>query len=148
MNANGAVLLVEDDPTDVYLMERSFRQTEIQQELLVVKNGVEAIEFLSHANSSTENEGSNLPRLILLDLKLPLKSGLEVLRWMREQAVIRQIPVIVFTSSLDRGDIDGAYDAGARGYFLKTGSLDTMRKLVVLWRDYWLILGQVSPALE
>jgi CheY-like chemotaxis protein len=147
MNTKGAVLLVEDDPTDVFLMERSFQKTEIQQELLVVNNGVEAIEFLSHANSSTD-EGSHLPRLILLDLKLPLKSGLEVLKWMREQAVIRQIPVIVFTSSVDKGDIEGAYDAGASGYFLKTGSLDTMRKLVVLWRDYWLVLGEVSPTLD
>jgi DNA-binding NarL/FixJ family response regulator len=60
--------------------------------------------------------------------------------------VIRRIPVIVFTSSLDRSDVNSAYDLGANGYFLKTGSLDKMRQLGVLWRDHWLVHNQ-SPDL-
>ena len=63
---------------------------------------------------------------------------------MRTHALIKRIPVIIFTSSLDRGDIDQAYECGVSGYFLKTGSLASMRQLVVLWRDYWLVHGEIS----
>jgi CheY-like chemotaxis protein len=67
---------------------------------------------------------------------------------MRQQAFTRQMPVILSTSSVDNGDIEGAYEAGASRYFLKTGSLKTMRQLVILGRDYWLVLGEVSPVLR
>jgi len=146
MNANSSILLVEDDSTDVFLMERTFAKAEIAQKLLVAKNGVEAIELLSSVDTTAPSE--ELPRLVVLDLKLPLKSGLEVLQWMRDQKLIKRIPVIVFTSSLDRGDINCAYDYGANGYFLKTGSLDKMRELVILWRDYWLVQGKEPEYFE
>jgi CheY-like chemotaxis protein len=81
MNASGAVLLVEDDATDVFLMERAFKQTEIIQPLFVAKDGIEAVDFLTKAHASTDLDKYPMPRLILLDLKLPLKSGLEVLKW-------------------------------------------------------------------
>jgi CheY-like chemotaxis protein len=148
VNAAGTILLVEDDPTDVLLLERSFRQTEVAQEILVVQNGMEAIDFLTKAEISRQTTQQPLPRLIFLDLKLPLKSGLEVLSWIRSQATIKRIPVIVFTSSLDRGDIEGAYEFGASGYFLKTGSLETMRQLAVTWRDYWLTHAQSADDLS
>ncbi len=137
MSPNDSILLVEDNATDVFLIERSFTKAAIKQKLLIAKNGVEAIELLSRNNIDVPK--NKLPRLVVLDLKLPLKSGLEVLQWMRNQSLVKRIPVIVFTSSLDRGDINGAYDYGINGYFLKTGSLQKMHELVVLWRDYWLI---------
>jgi CheY-like chemotaxis protein len=139
MKAIGPVLLVEDDPTDIFLMERSFAKAGITHELCVARNGAEAIQFLTQADTFDLAGDKSLPCLVVLDLKLPLKTGLEVLHWMTQQAVIKRIPVIVFTSSLDRGDIKGAYDSGANGYFLKTGSLSKMGELVALWRDYWLI---------
>jgi CheY-like chemotaxis protein len=135
MSENDSILLVEDDQTDVFLLKRSLAKAEITQKLLIANNGVEAIELLSRANLNASL--GELPCLVVLDLKLPLKSGLEVLRWMRGQSLIKRIPVIVFTSSLDRGDINGAYDCGVNGYFLKTGSLDKMHELVSLWRNYW-----------
>lgn len=147
MSANSSILLVEDDTTDVFLMERTFAKAEITQKLLIAKNGVEAIEFLSQADAAGPAENI-LPCLVVLDLKLPLKSGLEVLHWMRSQSVIKRIPVIVFTSSLDRGDINSAYDYGVDGYFLKTGSLEKMRELVTLWRDYWLFHGESPDLIE
>ncbi len=67
---------------------------------------------------------------------------------MRDQDLIKRIPVIVFTSSLDRGDINCAYDYGVNGYFLKTGSLEKMRDLVILWRDYWLVQSKEPDYLE
>jgi CheY-like chemotaxis protein len=140
MSANDSILLVEDDQTDIFLMERSFAKASITQKLLIAMDGAEAIEFLSRAE--TNHAQFDLPCLVVLDLKLPLKSGLEVLRWMKDQSVIKRIPVIVFTSSLDRGDINGAYDRGADGYFLKTGSLEKMQTMVTLWRDYWLLHGE------
>jgi CheY-like chemotaxis protein len=146
MNASGAVLLVEDDATDVFLMERAFKQTEIIQPLFVAKDGIEAVDFLTKAHASTDLDKYPMPRLILLDLKLPLKSGLEVLKWIREQPLIKRVPVIIFSSSMDRSDVNGAYDLGANGYFMKTGSLETMRKLVILWRDCWLT-NSVTPDL-
>ncbi len=148
MIQGGSILLVEDDPTDVFLIERTFAKVKITQELLIAKNGVEAIQFLSQADSARLlGKQEALPCLVLLDLKLPLKSGLEVLHWMREQSMIKRIPVIVFTSSLDKGDINGAYDNGVSGYFLKTGSLAEMYAIGKLWRDYWLIHNQ-SPTLS
>ncbi len=146
MSANDSILLVEDDLTDVFLMERTFARAEVTQKLLVVNNGVEAIEVLSRVDTSLAI--SELPCLIVLDLKLPLKSGLEVLQWIRAQSLIKRIPVIVFTSSLDQGDINGAYDCGANGYFLKTGSLVKMQALVAIWRDYWLINGKTPDFTE
>jgi PAS domain S-box-containing protein len=101
---------------------------------------------LKERNAELQDFCYPMPRLILLDLKLPLKSGLEVLQWIREQPLVKRIPVIVFSSSLDRSDVNGAYDLGANGYFLKTGSLETMRKLVILWRDCWLT-NSVAPDL-
>ena len=142
MKANGAILLVEDDSTDIFLMKRMFAQAQITQQLFVAVNGTEAINFLINADASHHPDKNPLPQLILLDLKLPLKSGLQVLEWIRGQPLIKRIPVIVFTSSLDRSDVNGAYDLGANGYFLKTGSLETMRELVALWRDHWLIHNQ------
>ena len=146
MNSLGSILLVEDDPTDVFLMERSFAKAEIRHKLCIAKNGAEAIEILSRADTCDPEKEEPLPCFVVLDLKLPLKSGLEVLKWMRDQALIKRIPVIVFTSSLDRGDINGAYDFGANGYFLKTGSLAKMKELAVLWRDYWLVHNE-APVL-
>jgi CheY-like chemotaxis protein len=148
MNAHGPVLLVEDDPTDVFLMERSFAKAQIPHELCVARNGEEAIEFLTRADTTNPESGTPLPCLIVLDLKLPLKSGLEVLRWLQGQDLIKRIPVIVFTSSLDRGDVNGAYDCGANGYFLKTGSLVKMEELVRVWRDYWLLHNEAPDLLE
>lgn len=142
MKSNGAILLVEDDSTDVLLFERMFAKAQIAQQLFVATNGMEAIDFLTKADGSHHPEKNPLPQLILLDLKLPLKSGLEVLKWIREQPVVKRIPVIVFTSSLDRSDVNGAYDLGANSYFLKTGSLEKMYQLVVLWRDHWLVHNQ------
>jgi CheY-like chemotaxis protein len=142
MKSNGAILLVEDDSTDILLMERMLAKAQISQQLFVALNGVEAIDFLIKADASHHPDKNPLPRLILLDLKLPLKSGLEVLKWIREQPLLKRIPVIIFTSSLDRSDVNGAYDLGANGYFLKTGSLEKMREIVVLWRDHWLVHNQ------
>jgi CheY-like chemotaxis protein len=142
MKSNGTILLVEDDSTDVLLMKRMFVKAQITQQLFVAVNGMEAIDFLSKADGSHRPDKDPLPQLILLDLKIPLKSGLEVLKWIRQQPVLRRIPVIVFTSSLDRSDVNGAYDLGANGYFLKTGSLEKMHQLVVLWRDHWLVYNQ------
>jgi len=142
MKSTDTILLVEDDSTDVLLLERMFRQVQIPQRLFVAVNGMEAIDFLIKADASHDPDKNPLPQLILLDLKLPLKSGLEVLQWKREQPVLKLIPVIVFTSSLDRSDVNSAYDLGANAYFIKTGSLEKMRELVVLWRDHWLVQNQ------
>jgi len=139
MKSNNAILLVEDESTDVLLMERMLAKAQVAQQLFVAENGMEAIDFLVKADGSHHLDKNPLPQLILLDLKLPLKSGLEVLKWIREQPVLKRIPVIVFTSSLDRSDVNEAYDLGANGYFLKTGSLEKMREIVVLWRDHWLV---------
>ena len=146
MNSEETILLVEDDPTDVFLMERTFANIGITQELRIVKDGVEAIDYLARAEADSRLNYKSLPSLIVLDLKLPLKSGLEVLSWIQSKTIIRRIPVIVFTSSLDRGDINSCYDRGISGYFLKTGSLTKMRELVTVWRDYWFVHGRMPTS--
>jgi CheY-like chemotaxis protein len=133
-----SILLVEDDENDIFLLKHSFQEAGIHNRLDVTTDGLEAISFLSGHGQYADRQLWPMPSLILLDLKLPRKSGLEVLQWLREEAKLDWLPVIVFTSSLQRADIENSYRLGANSFVVKPSDIDARIKLASLIKEYWL----------
>jgi CheY-like chemotaxis protein len=115
------VLYVEDDENDAFFMERAFQLAEIGNLLRIVKSGQLAIDYLSGIGKLGGPEERLSPCLVLLDLKMPLLSGLDVLDWIRATPSTNTIPVVMFTSSNQNKDIHQAYLRGANGYLIKPG---------------------------
>ena len=126
------ILHVEDNPDDVMLMNLAFNRAGISARLQVVSDGDAAITTLEQ---SALNGGA--PVCVLLDVKLPRVSGLEVLAWIREQPHLRRLPVILLTSSSQTADINRAYDLGANSFLVKPPDLDSLTQLVKTVAHYW-----------
>ncbi|MGH7995907.1 MAG: response regulator [Opitutaceae bacterium] len=138
MNAPCDILLAEDDESDVFLIERAFREVELPQRVSFVRDGQEAIELLAGFEAVPDDR---LPALVILDMKMPRRSGVEVLRWIRAQRATRCIPVFMFSSSERREDIEQAYAAGANAFIVKPPSLDERRE-VARFIKQWLKLNR------
>ncbi len=142
------VLLVEDDPNDVLLIQRAFRKANLVNPLHVAGDGEEAVAYLSGQGAYADRGRHPLPILILLDLKLPRKSGHEVLAWLRAQPELKRLPAVVLTSSREAADVNRVYDLGANSYLVKPVAFDDLLKMVQTLNMYWLILNEkpvVSP---
>lgn len=124
------ILHVEDNPDDVMLMNLAFNRAGIPARLHVVNDGDEAIAAL-------KNETGMPPVCVLLDVKLPRVSGLEVLAWIRNQPKLKRLPVILLTSSSQTADINRAYDLGANSFLVKPADLDSLTQLVKTVAHYW-----------
>src|SRR5438876_2679264 len=109
----GVILLAEDDPNDVLLIQRAFQRTHVANPLEVVRNGDEAVAYLSGQGKFADRARHPLPVLMLIDLKMPRKTGLEVLEWVRQQPGLKRLPIIVMTSSNQSPDVNCAYELGA-----------------------------------
>jgi CheY-like chemotaxis protein len=143
MSSNGATILhVEDDPNDVLLIARAFRKAETTAHLRVVNDGEQAVHYLSGLNSFANREEHPLPSLVLLDLKLPRKSGIEVLEWMRTQPLLKRIPVVMLTSSRQPVDIDRAYDLGVNAYLVKPVNFDALVEMLRTLDMFWLRVNE------
>lgn len=138
MNPLPSILLVEDDECDVMLLNRALNDAGIQNPVHVARDGQEAIEFMSQRR---ESEDDRLPALIILDLKMPRKTGLDVLAWKKEQSGICTIPTVVFSSSANRDDVESAYALGANAFVVKPPSL-AARLEVARFIKQWLTLSQ------
>ena len=138
MSAAGTILLVEDDPTDVLLLRRAFAKAGVENPLQAVSDGDAAVAYLAGTGGYVNRYRHPVPSLVLLDIKLPRRSGLEVLTWMREQPDLRRLAVIMLTSSREPGDISRAYDAGANGYHVKARAFEDLLDLVDALKVYWL----------
>lgn len=138
------ILMVEDDPNDILLTQRAFMQASLVNPLRIVRDGEEAIHYLGGRESYADRSRYPLPSLILLDLKLPKKSGLEVLEFLRAQPSLKQTPVIILTSSQESADIERAYALGANSYLLKPVGFDGLLDMVKAIGMYWVLLNQ-SP---
>ena len=136
------ILLVEDDPDDVALIERAFRRANLANPVKVARDGEEAVEYLSGAGPFADRNSSPLPVLILLDLKVPRRTGHEVLEWMQAQDGLRRIPVAVLTSSRERRDVDKAYDLGANAYLVKPVDFEELLRMVKSLHLFWLMLNE------
>jgi CheY-like chemotaxis protein len=134
-----SILLVEDDPDDVLLVKRALELAGARITLAVARDGDEAVAYLGGARRPAGDGDLPLPCLVLLDLKLPRRSGHEVLEWLRGQPVLRRLPVIVLTSSDQQRDIDHAYDLGVNSYLVKPvrshACVEVLRHLVKYWVD-------------
>jgi len=136
------ILHVEDDPNDVLLVERAMRKVNSASQLHSVNDGDKAIAYFNGENAFSNREEHPLPNLVLLDLKMPRKSGLEVLGWIREQPHLKRLPVVVFTSSKHDQDINKAYDLGANSYLVKPVGFEALLEIVKQVRLYWGALNQ------
>jgi CheY-like chemotaxis protein len=147
MNGKPVILHVEDDPNDVLLVELAFKKIGSPCALHVIADGEQAIEYLSAVQPNGETRTNSLPALLLLDVKLPRRSGLEVLAWLRGQDDLRRIPVVMLTSSNQPSDVKRAYDLGVNSYLVKPSALDELVDMVKKLCGYWLEMN-VKPNLE
>jgi CheY-like chemotaxis protein len=136
------VLFVDDDPNDVFLIKRAFKDANIQVPLTVAHDGQEAIDYLSGVGQYSNRVLYPLPCLLILDLKMPRKTGLEVLAWLRAQPVFRCLPVMILSSSAHRYDVERAYQLGANSFVVKPGSIEKRAALASHIKEFWLELNQ------
>ncbi len=136
------ILLVEDNPDHEVLTLRALRKNNVCNDIVVARDGVEALDYLFGTGQYSGRDVSDLPQVVLLDLKLPKLDGLEVLRRIRDDARTRFLPVVVLTSSDEEGDLIKSYQLGANSYVRKpidfTQFMDATRQLGV----YWLALNE------
>jgi CheY-like chemotaxis protein len=140
--ATQAILLAEDDANDIQLMRRAFRKARLPNPLYVTRNGDETIEYLAGKGEYADRRRYPFPFLLLLDLKMPRKSGFEVLEWMRERPLLRDFPVIVLTSSNAEKDIQRAENLGAMLYLVKPGEFSDLVAMMVKLEEYWCALDK------
>lgn len=138
LNPNATILLVEDDPNDVFLMKRAMKNAQIVNPLKVVGDGQEAINYLSGVDKFADRVQFPIPSLIFLDLKLPYKSGFEVLSWIRGQRALDLTLVMVLTSSSEERDIAQCYRLGARTFLVKPPNSGMLLELMLSLKDYWM----------
>ncbi|WP_341528720.1 response regulator [Nostoc sp. UHCC 0302] len=136
------ILLAEDDSNQVLLIRRALRKANLTQSLHVVSDGETAISYLCGEGDYANRESYPLPTLILLDLKMPRKSGFEVLAWLKQQPELRRLPVVVLTSSQETADIHKAYDLGVNSYLVKPVSFTDLTAMIKLLDAYWINLNQ------
>jgi len=145
MTNQQTILQVEDDENDVLFLRHAFNQAGIINPLRVARDGQEAIDYLSGKGQFANRVQNHFPGLILLDLKLPRKSGLEVLRWLRQSSNLPSLPVIVFSSSLQRQDIEDSYRSGASSFVAKPSCVEKRLALTQLIKSYWIEFNELTP---
>jgi len=132
------ILLAEDDENDVFLVRRAFAATGITDSLHIVKNGQEVIDYLCGKAPWADRQKFPLPQLILLDLKMPLLSGFDTLRWLRSRPEYNALPVVILTSSKLQSDVDEARDVGVFDYRVKPNDYDDLVRLLDDVQRCWL----------
>ncbi len=136
------VLLVEDNPDDEALTLRAFRKSNLTNEVVVARDGVEALDYLMGTGTFAGRDPNDTPQLILLDLKLPKVDGLEVLQQIRTHARTKMLPVVVLTSSKEQEDLIRSYSLGANSYIRKPVDFNQFVQAVQQLGLYWLVLNQ------
>ena len=140
-----AILLVEDNPDDALLMLRALKKNDVVGEVVVARDGVEALEYLYSYGRYEGREADVMPRLILLDLKLPRLDGFQVLKRLRSDRRTRFLPVVILTSSDEHRDMVEGYGLGANSYVRKPVDFEKFLEVVAQLKLYWLNLNE-SPA--
>src|SRR5262245_30985224 len=140
------ILLVEDNPDDVALTLRAFRKNRIVNDVVVARDGVEALDYLFATGSYSERDPADTPAMVLLDLNLPRIDGVEVLRRLRADARTQLVRVVVLTSSKEETDVVRSYTNGANSYIRKPVDFDSFMSAVGQLGLYWLLLNETPPA--
>ena len=139
--AKKLILLIEDDPNDILLFEKAVRKCDLEVKIVVLRDGEEAIAYLSGNGKSKDHP---TPDLILLDLKLPRKSGFELLEWIKNHSPLQTTPVIILSSSKQDQDLNTAYKLGANSFLVKPTAFTALYEMVKDLGCYWLVHNQ-SP---
>jgi len=139
------ILLVDDSPEDVELTIRALRRNKIANEIQVVEDGVEALDFLFCRGSYEDRTSTNPPRLVLLDLKLPKIDGLEVLRAMRADERTKAVPVVILTSSKEQKDVIRGYNLGVNAFVQKPVDFEQFGEAIRQIGMFWMLINQAPP---
>ena len=139
------ILLVEDNPDDVQLTRRSLRKNNILNEVVVAKDGVEALDFLFGRGVHTGRDLKQLPVVVLLDIKLPRIDGIEVLRTIRQDERTRLLPVVILTSSKEESDLLNGYRLGANSYVRKPVDFVQFNEAIKHLGLFWLLWNEAPP---
>jgi two-component system response regulator len=139
------ILLVEDNPNDEALTLRALKKANIQNEIVVARDGVEALDYLFASGAHVGRDPGRMPQLVLLDIKLPKVDGLEVLRRIRSDPRTQSLPVIVLTTSSEETDIVNSYKLGANSFVRKPVIFDDFVHATKVLGVYWLLVNQAAP---
>lgn len=142
---NKTILLVEDNPDDEALTLRALKRNNILNEVIVARDGAEALDYLFAQGTHSGRDAGKLPEVVLLDLKLPKLDGLEVLRRIRSEPLTRRLAVVILTSSNEERDIVAGYDLGANSYIRKPVDFNQFMEAVRQLGVYWLVLNVPPP---
>ena len=146
-NTPFTVLLVEDDLNDIFLVKRAFKIARIENPLQVVTDGLEAIQYLRGQGKYADRQTHPLPKLIVMDIKMPRRTGFEVLEWVKSDGPLRRIPIVIVSSSDNPADINRAYELGANAYMVKPMDFKAVEHLFSSITHYW-CLECAKPELE
>jgi len=137
------ILLVEDDANDATLIQRAFHKAGLRSNLKLVRDGEQAIQYLSGQDGYGDRDKFPVPFLVLLDLKMPGMNGFDVLEWLRREPSLKRLLVVVLTSSNLQSDVDRAYELGANSYLVKPVEFDEMVALIQRFEAYWAEINRI-----
>jgi CheY-like chemotaxis protein len=143
-----SILQVEDEEADIFLLAHVFKKAGIDSPLHVVTDGQMALDYLSGNEPFADRQKHPLPCLVLLDLKLPKLTGMEVLAWIRQQPSLRNLVVVVFSSSCQPADLEQAYELGANSFLQKPTGLAHSLEVAQLLKGWWLGYNRFAPIYE
>lgn len=138
MHRQCTILIVDDDENDIFFVKRAFTEINVHCTFHMLKNGQECVDYLDGAGEYTDREKFPMPIMILMDLKMPIMDGFQVLAWLRSRPGIKVIPTIVFSSSDLPNDITRAYELGANSFMTKSVTYDGLLLKLQTLSQYWL----------
>jgi CheY-like chemotaxis protein len=144
-DSNYTILLVEDEENDARLLEMAFKKNAILNPIHWAKDGLEAIAYLNGDGVYADRAHHPFPEVLILDLKMPRMTGLELLAWIREHPHFKVIPTLIMTSSRQDSDIEKAYELGANTYMIKPSSFAELARTVKLAHEYWATSVKPKP---
>ena len=145
--ANKNILLVDDNPNDVFLTQRALKKNNISNQVIIAEDGVEAIEYLFGTGKYANRDLNDMPVVTLLDLKMPRMDGLEVLKLIRVNEITKLLPVVVLTASREDADVINSYKLGCNAYVRKPVDFNQFAEAVRQLGLFWLLLNEPPPGL-
>lgn len=138
MSARRSILIVEDNEDDLFILKRAFKLAGIVNDFRTAEDGQQAIDYLQGVAPFDDREAYPVPAIVLLDLKLPIKTGLEVLAWIKQQPALGGVIILILTSSSEDKDVTRAYELGANAFLVKPASADKLTDMVRALDCFWL----------